>query len=75
MLFIMLQHKLICRSILPISFVVTGASLSLQFLPCVNILLKTLSQYKLSLLHAVFCGNRVHLSISDHCVATKEILL
>ena len=90
--FIMLQHKLICRSILPILlfkllvvtedtfsrknfcllpilFKATGASLSRQFLPCVDILLKTLSQHKHSLsqltcyILPIFFCDIAHLSI------------
>ena len=111
MFFIMLQHKLICRSILPVllfkllvvtkdtlsrqnfcllpvSFVTTGASLSRQFLPCVDILLKTLSQHKLSLSHLTcyillifyrdtlsFVVTELICQYSYLCVAKKEIFL
>ena len=87
MFFIMLQHNLICCSILLVSFITTRASLSRQFLPCVDILLKTLSQHKLSLsqltcyiLPIFVCDTLSFVAIeficqySDLCIATKEIL-
>ena len=68
-------------------FVDTGASLSRQFLPCVDILLKNLSQHKLSLSQLTcyilpnFCCDTLSFvaielicQYSDFCVATKEIL-
>ena len=83
----MLQHKLICCSILPVSFVAIEASLSRKFLPCVDIFLKTLSQHKLSLsqltcyILPIFCRDKLSFVVteliyqySDLCVGTKEIL-
>ena len=73
--------------LLPVSFVATGASLLRQFLPCVGILLKTLSQHKLSLSQLTsyilpifyrdklsFVATEIICQYSDLCVATKEIL-